>query len=649
MSKRLMLLISALLLVTVLVAACSSNDEAIERSVQQTVEAQRAIDVAVRQTLEAERADVETVQPASTTTPIGTASAVPSATPQMNLQVENTSTTSPTLDALEGEADHHSTPPDDIRGIWFGSAELTDEGRPGVVSVDLTIRLYQDLVLVDDDLNYTYILYPVSVDGNAWLLKSTSEYYDASATMTIVDRSADTLSVELTIDRGGNNHYRALSLKKMADIEPVDVTDIRELLGGQWRPVPMAWFNQGDVIEFFNNKFVRYNENGSDRPRSEFSYEFEGPNKLRVTAGQFPQDEQAQIDVAMPDRDTLVLLMHFADPSIETFPVLLYRIQLPKAATDRPDDEVLYPFLVNEDSQRCGYIDRSGAIVVEPKLTDCRVFSEGLAATNFAGWGFIDNTGAFAIQPQTSYIPFVPFFSDGLVAVQDEFGMIGYLNKEGDIAIPFQYSFVSTFSEGYALVKRENDLQGTIIDEKGQAIFNVDAPHLSIGSAFRNGLLATHRGYVNTEGQLVIELDQATQYNSDFSEGMAAIYDSNETGCYYIDSKGQPVLHTDYSACGTFVEGLAGVYRKDDNQCGYIDKRGNLEIPVRFDRCGDFSEGRALVMVGQYSGYIDSQGNYVFGPAPLTEADGFQNGLAQIRIDGKTGYIDQNGTYVFKP
>jgi len=57
---------------------------------------------------------------------------------------------------------------------------------------------------------------------------------------------------------------------------------------------------------------------------------------------------------------------------------------------------------------KAGYIDKSGAFVIEPQFEDARALSDGLAPAKRKGrWGYIDKQGEFAIEPQ--YLDAFPF------------------------------------------------------------------------------------------------------------------------------------------------------------------------------------------------------------------------------------------------
>ena len=67
--------------------------------------------------------------------------------------------------------------------------------------------------------------------------------------------------------------------------------------------------------------------------------------------------------------------------------------------------------------------------------------------------GNIDKNGNVKMFDQDYYVsPGNTFYSEGLLAVKSRNGLIGFADKEGNLVIPFKYSDVMPFSEGYACV-----------------------------------------------------------------------------------------------------------------------------------------------------------------------------------------------------
>lgn len=140
----------------------------------------------------------------------------------------------------------------------------------------------------------------------------------------------------------------------------------------------------------------------------------------------------------------------------------------------------------------CGYIDKTGAVVIQPQFDFAEPFSEGLAAVGMVAgrenalFGYIDATGTWVVRPQYD---FVGPFSEGLAAV----GMLlpidqstdwvfsghfrwGYIDKTGTVVIPVQYEglFAYPFVGGLARLDVETSrgsLSATYIDKTGKVIW----------------------------------------------------------------------------------------------------------------------------------------------------------------------------------
>ena len=123
--------------------------------------------------------------------------------------------------------------------------------------------------------------------------------------------------------------------------------------------------------------------------------------------------------------------------------------------------------------KKWGFIDRTGKMVIQPQFDNAFGFSEGLSPVSTgeryyvsaktgktdkdiivqnAKWGFIDKSGAMVIQP--TYDMVLPF-SDGMAAVMiGEMirGKWGYIDKTGKAVIEPGYSMATEFSDGLAAV-----------------------------------------------------------------------------------------------------------------------------------------------------------------------------------------------------
>lgn len=127
-------------------------------------------------------------------------------------------------------------------------------------------------------------------------------------------------------------------------------------------------------------------------------------------------------------------------------------------------------------TRNCGYVDMSGAVVLQPKVppgeTDCGTvwgdFVDGLARWKFGKkYGFIDRTGKIAIEPKYD-LTF--HFSEGLAAVLVG-GKWGYIDTTGKMVIqPMPLMRAEDFHRGLAFVSTKDGKYG-YIDKSGKYVW----------------------------------------------------------------------------------------------------------------------------------------------------------------------------------
>ena len=127
--------------------------------------------------------------------------------------------------------------------------------------------------------------------------------------------------------------------------------------------------------------------------------------------------------------------------------------------------EGLAAFAVNSFS-KCGFIDRSFNVVIEPQFDGQTSFHNGLAVVcQGKKSGYIDKFGKIIIQCQFDNA--APFY-EGLAAVEID-KKIGYIDSKGKMVIPPRFHSARNFSEGMAAVE-ENGEWG-FIDKSGKYVF----------------------------------------------------------------------------------------------------------------------------------------------------------------------------------
>jgi len=256
-----------------------------------------------------------------------------------------------------------------------------------------------------------------------------------------------------------------------------------------------------------------------------------------------------------------------------------------------------------------GFISTDNKAKVNLNLSEARPFYDGVApvckfGSKYNYWVFIDTNGEEVFDQEFAD---ASVFVNGLAPVQDmDTEKYGYIDRQGQLVIPYQYDTASVFSE-------TDDL----------AMFRVGGE--SLGRC----------GYIDREGNEVIE--PAYFYAGTFNDGLAVVKESADMEVAdwgMINTQGEMVLGGDFAECGNYAEGLAPVAIEKDGKTlwGFMDGEGNWAIEPQFAGALSFSEGLAGVQStegDQLWGYIDKTGAWVIEPAFEGVAD-FSEGLAAV-------------------
>ena len=217
-----------------------------------------------------------------------------------------------------------------------------------------------------------------------------------------------------------------------------------------------------------------------------------------------------------------------------------------------------------------------------------------------------------------------PCVSEGLIAVEDENGRVGYCNTACEVVIAPQFAEAEDFSGGYAAVKFSEEEWG-IIDHAGNVLMRTNVPydhymqngyyvlpaendgltmcHVEQGELFtlqienlvefwkpeRNGLCIykTHTGdnyrcgVVNMQGEIISEakwwLPQALPMDDHYFSGFLLVQDPDTILYNYINERGELLTSLPISYALDFNGALAYVVVEQDDgttQYGYINQQG---------------------------------------------------------------------------
>ena len=208
-------------------------------------------------------------------------------------------------------------------------------------------------------------------------------------------------------------------------------------------------------------------------------------------------------------------------------------------------------------------------------------------------------------------------FHDGLAPLK--YFKYGYVNKNGDIIVPFKYDRAGDFHDGLASVSYEDIYLGNMYEEwKRKA------------------------GYINTSGREVIPLkyEEAWDFKSDHA--MVAI----DFKYGVIDRTGNLIVPMEYQFLDYTSVGL--IKAKKNNRFGYLDERtGRPVIPFQYERVLNFRDGLVAVKSNGKWGFLDNKGKVVI-PFKFDDVKngGFKDGLVSVVENGTTTKINRYGRRV---
>jgi len=197
-------------------------------------------------------------------------------------------------------------------------------------------------------------------------------------------------------------------------------------------------------------------------------------------------------------------------------------------------------------------------------------------------WHILDHQGKEIFKPLD--LVYLTGYSEGFLRIAKAFGKDtawGYLNLEGNVAIPPGAKFIDQFHDGVAIIVN----------------WRKDLPDVK------------YYGYIRNDGVVIaptIYLD-ATEFNEGYGFVM------NDTVRGWMNKEGK-IVHKLHKGFGeAFYEGLA-VVQDTVPKYGYVDKNFEVAIPLIFNEAHNFSEGLARVEYDGYFGFIDHRGKFVIRP-----------------------------------
>ncbi|RYD48288.1 MAG: WG repeat-containing protein, partial [Verrucomicrobiaceae bacterium] len=284
-------------------------------------------------------------------------------------------------------------------------------------------------------------------------------------------------------------------------------------------------------------------------------------------------------------------------------------------------------------------------------------------------WGFKDASGKFVLGPEweSLQMAYGTIFNDGLAGAKKD-GRWGFIDRKGQVVIPFEYDLVGEFSEGLAGVRKDGkcgfvDTAGKLavpMEWDGVVKFRNGVAEVTLGGKQEGGSMRAKGGkwgLVGKTGRVVVPAEWndargASRNRAWVSKGGM----KDEPGGRYAlmdTTTGKPLTDFVWRNVGDFgEEGLARVEK--EGLCGYVNEQGQVVIEPQFDHASMFTHGTAIAWADKSdpeadSGFINTKGEWIFKTRPgarlvepLDYTTWFNCGLAVIEDTGPWGYVRIN-------
>lgn len=366
----------------------------------------------------------------------------------------------------------------------------------------------------------------------------------------------------------------------------------------------------------------------------------------------------------------------------------------------------LFPFELNGEEELYGYVDRKGTVVITPQFEYASKFYDGLATVRKGRkWFFIDEMGKEVVTMDSTIIGIIEVgnFNEGLCPIRKTTVLnkkptrkYGYLNLEGQLAIPPVFDGAGMFQDDLAIVDSLNladyrpgqeggiprDL--ALIDRAGNLITDYEfrriGPFNEAGFAEVIQAKTGKQGMIGKDGRLLTN----TYYTrvKSFEDGMAGF---NGTSWKVFDYTGKeiPLPVPNVSSITYFADHDLVVKDKSDHWYHLAvreDKteimQGNLQFLQPFDhgyalaRMEDqnrlYGEDQSWVqaedgqLIKSWSGKrigMTAGGSEFYANLGLQNVfartfdaiDDFTDNSALVKYQGKSGIINGNGMFVVPP
>ncbi len=261
-------------------------------------------------------------------------------------------------------------------------------------------------------------------------------------------------------------------------------------------------------------------------------------------------------------------------------------------------------------------------VKIGQQYTDASNFSEGLAAVIYgeddkAEIQYIDKKGNIRLilhKIGGSKIVAASRFSEGLAWVKNDKEKYGYINKSGELVIPFIYDNAKPFNQGLAEItkKTDSDYISGFINKKGEEaiIFKSAFTYGRFSEGYCTYLImdeeGVRSGVFDTKGNTLIRPSKKTVEIGEFRNGVAVLFDGDSFGL--IDAKGREIVRPKYDEMEMYPHGFSV---NSGIKMGVLDFKGKEIFPMAegYGYVVPWSPGLFRAQQGEYYTLINAKGN----------------------------------------
>lgn len=306
---------------------------------------------------------------------------------------------------------------------------------------------------------------------------------------------------------------------------------------------------------------------------------------------------------------------------------------------------VLYYNIQSNNSQKIGYMNKKGKILIKPKYSMCSDFYGNYAnIIRDSIFGYINKEGEEVLLKQYD----TTFFYYGDTGVAKKNGKYGLINRKGDSLTGFNYTMIDFFGFNYFKGHTE-DRKSQILDEKGNIIFNKNLVFNIRSDYFESESVFVYqeiiegkelKGLVNLDGKIILKPTYQEIYFID-DKDYYVVKHENKWG--FINKSGNEAIPLIYDEVSFNInDDLIPVKKKD--KWGYVNRKNEVEIPFIYDKAYAFLEDLAFVKKGNYYNCIDKHNKIkVNTDLKTTDFPFFVNSLALFKKENKYGFLNKKG------